>query len=173
MAEREQSSLPIFSLSSVLRRLSLQLGSMSSNAPPEEERPRSSPTDYGAFVLKAMAGMTLTSNAIDQRLLRYYIGLASSYLVMDSCTNREGGIQSWSVGFNRLIDVVAALHSRDELELETVNEASRACSECWSVASTWQGLDDIKETVRVIAGKLKTILDPNGITYRGQSVYTP
>ncbi|TDL29496.1 hypothetical protein BD410DRAFT_779906 [Rickenella mellea] len=130
-------------------------------------------TDFGKLVIDAFAGMTRTNGAIDQRLLRYYLSLASSYLVLDSSTNSEGGIESWSQGLNRLVDVLVALHRRDELELETVSEASKACSECWSVAGSWRGLDECRDNIRNIAGKLKTLLDANGRTFKGQKVYAP
>lgn len=85
--------------------------------------------------------------------------------------NPTGGIISWTAGLNQLVDVLAALHSRGELELETVNAASKACSECWSVAGNWRGLEESRETVRRVAARLKALLDENGSTFGGQSVY--
>ena len=123
--------------------------------------------------MKALSAMTQQSGAIDQQMLRMYLNLASSYLVTDSTTNPDGGIGSWKLGFNRLVDVMVALHQRSELELETVNAASQACSECWSTAGSIRGLEDCREDIRQIAGKLKTILDPNGRTYGGERVYAP
>lgn len=102
-----------------------------------------------------------------------YLNLASSYLVTDSSTNPEGGVASWHLGFHRLVDVMVALHKRGELELETVNTASQACSECWSTAGSIRGLEDCRDDVREIAAKLKTLLDPNGRTYGGNRVYAP
>ncbi|KIJ70541.1 hypothetical protein HYDPIDRAFT_23641 [Hydnomerulius pinastri MD-312] len=132
------------------------------------------PTDYAQFVVDLVAKMTQDSGSIDQSILRRAIGLASSYLVTDTSTNPESGISTWQTGFNRLVDVVVALHSRDELELETVNEASKACSECWSVAGTWRGMEECRQGVKEVAGKLKRLLDePNRRTYKGQKVYTP
>ncbi|KAH8118296.1 hypothetical protein DFH11DRAFT_661869 [Phellopilus nigrolimitatus] len=130
-------------------------------------------TNFGKVVVNALAAMTKNSGAIDQRLLRMYLSMAPSYLVMDSSMNAEGGLASWRTGFHRLVDVLVALHKRGDLELETVNEASKACSECWCVSGCWRGLEDCKETIREIAGKLKTLLDANGRTFRGQSIYTP
>ncbi|KAI6034121.1 hypothetical protein BKA83DRAFT_4185210 [Pisolithus microcarpus] len=132
------------------------------------------PTDYAQFVLGVLARMTHESGTIDQSILRRAIGLASSYLLTDTSTNSAGGITSWQTGFNQIADVVVALHHRDELELETFNEASKACSECWSVAATWRGLEDCRQGVREVAGKLKNLLDePNRRTYKGHKVYTP
>jgi hypothetical protein len=87
--------------------------------------------------------------------------------------NPEQGINTWFVGVNRLVDVLVALHIRNELDHETVNAASKACSECWSAAGSWRGLEECREGVRTVAKKLQKLLDPNGTTYRGENVYTP
>jgi len=81
--------------------------------------------------------------------------------------NPEQGVATWFVGFSRLVDILVALHARNELEHETVDAASKACSECWSAAGSWRGLDECREGVRAVAIKLKKLLDPNGRTYRG------
>lgn len=117
--------------------------------------------------------MTRSSGGIDQKVLRHCIGLSSSFLVTDITINPEGGLHSWLTGFSRLVDVLAALHGRGELELETVSEASKACSECWSVAGAWREIGDSRECVREIAMRLKGMLDENGRTYRGGRVYVP
>ena len=58
------------------------------------------------------------------------------------------------------------------LEIETVNEASRACSEAWTISGSWRGLDGARGVVSAIAGKLKDgILDSDGLSYKGQPVY--
>ncbi|KAF8138263.1 hypothetical protein EV363DRAFT_1393753 [Boletus edulis] len=132
------------------------------------------PTDYAQFVLDVLAKMTRDAGAIDQAILQRAIGLASSYLVTDASTNPDGGIATWKTGFNRLADLVVVLHHRGELELDTFNEASKACSECWSVAATWRGMEDCRQGVKEVAGKLKKLLDePNRRTYKGHKVYTP
>lgn len=132
------------------------------------------PTDYAQFVLDVLARMTRDAGAIDQTVLRRAIGLASSYLITDASTNPEGGIATWQTGFNRLVDVVVVLHHRGELELDTFNEASKACSECWSVAGTWRGMEECRVGVKEVAGKLKKLLDePGRRTYQGHKVYTP
>lgn len=130
-------------------------------------------TDYGKVVVDALAGMPQESNSIDQALLRQYLKLASSYLILDATTNKESGITSWNIGFHRLVDLLIVLHRRGELQTETVNEASKACSECWSVAGSWSEIDEGRECVRQLAGKLKTLLDSNGRTYQGNPVYAP
>ena len=129
------------------------------------------PTNFGAYVLEVLSSMTRRSPTFDQGALRQCLGLSSSYLVSDTTMNPTGGIISWTAGLNQLVDVLAALHSRGELELETVNAASKACSECWSVAGNWRGLEESRETVRRVAARLKALLDENGSTFGGQSVY--
>lgn len=87
--------------------------------------------------------------------------------------NPERGLLTWYAGFSNLVDVLIALHSRGDLELETFNAASKACSECWSVAGTWRGLDESRECVKNVASKLRSMLDANGKTYRGEGIYVP
>ena len=60
--------------------------------------------------------------------------------------NPSLGLTSWHNGFNRLVDVLVVLHARNELELETVSAASKACSECWTVAGAWREVEDCKES---------------------------
>ena len=117
--------------------------------------------------------MTRTTGSVDQRVLRQCLGLASSYLVTDTTMNPTGGLTSWNNGLNRLVDVLVALHNRNELELDTISAASKACSECWSAAGNWRGLEGSKGAIRAVAGRLKGLLDPNGRTYRGGRVYVP
>lgn len=132
------------------------------------------PTDYAQFVVNVLARMTQEMGTIDQSILRRAIGLASSYLLTDTSTNTEDGITTWQTGFNRLVDVVVVLHNRNELELETFNEASKACSECWSIGGTWKGMEECRQGVKEAAGKLKKLLDePNRRTYKGDKVYAP
>ena len=129
------------------------------------------PTDYGSFVVDVMARCTAGGTTpIDQRVLRQCLGLASSFLITDTTINPLTGADTWYIGFSRLVDIVVALHARDELDLETVNIASMACSECWMVAGSWRGLLDCKNKVKEIATKLRRILDPNDRTYRGYIV---
>ena len=111
--------------------------------------------------------------AIEQRLLRYYLTMSASFLVTDTTMNPEGGLNSWSSGFLQLANVLVALHNRSELELETVDEASKACSECWNVCGSWRGLETGRDTVREVAAKVKSLLDANGRTFQGQPIYTP
>lgn len=120
-----------------------------------------------------LSDMTKSTGKIDQRVLRQCLGLASSYLVTDTTMSPGSGFTSWSAGFNRLVEVLVALHRRKELDLETVSTASKACSECWSVAGTWREMDGCRDSVRDIAVKLKSILDENGRTYHGGYVYVP
>lgn len=133
----------------------------------------SAATDYEAFVTRVVGRMTQTSGRIDQRVLRQCLGLSSSYLVTDTTMSPETGLSSWQRGFNRLVDVLVALNARRELEVETVSAASKACSECWSVAGTWREVETSRESIRDVAKRLKAILDENGRTYHGERIYVP
>ena len=124
-------------------------------------------TDFGAFVINILSHASSRSDTIDQKVLRRCIQLASSFLVTDTTTNPERGISTWSLGFCRLVDLVVVLHTRNELELETVSAASKACSECWTAAGNWPGLNECRNRVRDIGGRLKKVLDSNERTYRG------
>ncbi|KZT24477.1 hypothetical protein NEOLEDRAFT_419951 [Neolentinus lepideus HHB14362 ss-1] len=134
---------------------------------------RSPATSYGSFVVGILGRMTRDKGTIDQRILRQCLGLSSSYLLTDTSMNPETGVTTWTTGFHRIVDILVALHHRGELELETVNEASKACSECWSVSGAWKGMESCREGVRGVAAKLKGLLDENGKTYRGERIYTP
>ncbi|KAI0306988.1 hypothetical protein B0F90DRAFT_1922812 [Multifurca ochricompacta] len=111
---------------------------------PSQVQPRQ-PTDYETYVLEVLSTMKRKSSTIDQSALRQCLGLSSSYLVSDTTMNPTSGIISWGAGLNQLVDVLTALHARGELELETVNAASKACSECWTVAGNWRGLEECRE----------------------------
>jgi len=134
---------------------------------------RSPPTDYSAFVLQMLSRMTRSPGSIDQRVLRQCLALSSSYLITDSTMHPSRGLTTWHTGFSRLIDILVALHARGELELDTVNEASKACSECWTVAGAWREMEGGRESVKGVAARLKGLLDENGKTYRGGRVYVP
>ncbi|KAJ7700116.1 hypothetical protein B0H17DRAFT_1048658 [Mycena rosella] len=151
-------------------------------------------TDFSRFVLeaiKASAAGTAPST-LDQEILRTALALSSSYLVADTSTNADphAGSTTWFVGLNQLVDLLVVLHAREELEIETVNAASKvrhpsfllkflcgtsvnqpsqACSECWMAAGTWRGLEECRDGVRKVGAKLKNILDENGLTYRGET----
>ena len=130
--------------------------------------------DFQSAVVYAIGSMTRTSGSIDQEMLRRLFMLTPAYLIVDNTINSEGGLARWSAGFNGLVDVVLALHKKEQLETETVNEASKACSECWSVSGTYRGLTtDGRAVVRGIGARLKTILDADGRKYKGERVYAP
>ena len=126
------------------------------------------PTNFGIYVAEVLSSM---SSTYDQEALRQCLGLSSSYLVSDMTMNPTGGIISWTAGLNLLVDVLEKLHSRGELELETMNAGSKACSECWQVAGNWRGLEECRASVRRVAARMKALLDENGSTFGGQSVY--
>jgi hypothetical protein len=81
----------------------------------------------------------------------------------------QHGLSTWSLGLSRIVDVVLALHARDELEVATLSAASMACSECWTTAGSFKGMQDSRAKVREIGNKLKKLLDPNRRTYKGLS----
>jgi hypothetical protein len=90
----------------------------------------------------------------------------------DTATNPPSGLLTWNTGLSRLVDVLMALHAQNELELGTLNAASKACSECWSIAGTWRGLENVRQCVKGVAVKLQSLMDENR-TYKGSRVYTP
>ncbi|KAF8195867.1 hypothetical protein K438DRAFT_1673763 [Mycena galopus ATCC 62051] len=134
-------------------------------------------TDFSRFVLNAIKSSRTEERpkTLDQSILRTALELSSSFLVTDTSTNSDpqAGSDTWFMGLNQLVDLLVALHARDELEIETVNAASKACSECWTVAGTWRGLEECREGVRKVGAKIKKLLDENGFTYRGEHVYSP
>jgi hypothetical protein len=67
--------------------------------------------------VKAAASPTL-----NQDILRKALALASSFLITDAITGRSA---TWDLGLNQLVDLLVALHAKEELELETVNAASK------------------------------------------------
>ncbi|KAL1747226.1 hypothetical protein HDZ31DRAFT_61425 [Schizophyllum fasciatum] len=145
-------------------------------APQENPAPRAqplAPTDYYQYVLASLPLMTGEGGALDQGALRRCLELSSSYLTTDTTTAPERGMQTWFTGFDRLADVVVALHGRGSLESATMSAASRACSECWSVAGSWRELAPCRDGVRKIATRLKRLLDDNGKTYKGEAIYAP
>jgi hypothetical protein len=131
----------------------------SSSTQPERQ---TQPTSFKTYVVEVLNSMTARSSTIDQDVVRKCLGLSSSYLITDTTTNPTEGMNSWCAGLSQIVDVLSALHSRGELELETINAASRACSECWTVAGNWRGLEAGRECVRKVAR-----------TYKGEAVYVP
>lgn len=53
--------------------------------------------------------------------------LASSFLALDTTLKEhaQDGITNWRLGWDRIVDLLMALHFRGELEVATVNAASR------------------------------------------------
>jgi hypothetical protein len=141
-------------------------------APTAPQEP-TTPTDYGRFVVDILAKQNELTGDVDQAVLRHCLGLSSSYLMTDVTMNPTTGLTSWDTGFNMLIDIMVALHRKGQLELATVNAASKACSECWSAAGSWRNLEDVRLCVKNVAAKLQGLLDENGRTYGGNRVYTP
>ncbi len=70
--------------------------------------------------------------------------------------------------------VIIALHRRGELDLETLNEASKACAEAWSICGSWRGLDNGKTAIGSMSTRLReNVLDEDGVSYKGEPVYVP
>lgn len=130
--------------------------------------------DYHNTVINTLSSMTHSTGSLDQVVLRRLLMLAPAYLIIDNTIKSEGGLGRWSAGFHRLVEVLLALDKTNQLEIETMNEASKACSECWSVTGTYKGLPESgREVVRAIGARLKSILDDDGVRYRGQKIYAP
>jgi hypothetical protein len=130
--------------------------------------------DFQSAVVNVLGAMTRSTGSIDQTMLRNLLMLTPAYLIVDSTISSEGALERWASGFNHLVDVLLALHTTEQLETATVNEASKACSECWSVSGSYRGITaDTREVVRGIGARLKTILDADGRKYRGEHVYAP
>jgi hypothetical protein len=142
----------------------------SSTQPVQRQR---QPTNFETYVVEMLNSTTARLSTIDQDVVRKCLGLSSTYLITDTTTNPTEGMNSWCAGLSQIVDVLSALHSRGELELETINAASRACSECWTVAGNWRGFEGARECVRKVAIRLKGLLDENGRTYKGEAVYVP
>ncbi|CEL59525.1 hypothetical protein RSOLAG1IB_03458 [Rhizoctonia solani AG-1 IB] len=136
-------------------------------------QPHSKAVSYDEYVIRMTALMTKEKGSIDQTSLCRTVGLAPSYLILDTTTlsSAAAGIRTWASGFHRLVDIMLVLHKRDELQIETLSRASQACSECWTMTCTFQGLEDARAGVRSIAARLQSVLDPNGIEYKGEKVY--
>nr|GAT59442.1 predicted protein [Mycena chlorophos] len=103
---------------------------MSASSPPAPTLPVVECTNYARFVVAAVKAAT-TGLKLNQEVLRTALSLCSSYLVTDTSTNDDptSGSQTWFTGLNQLVDLLVALHARDELEIDTLNAASMACSE--------------------------------------------
>ncbi|PPQ98548.1 hypothetical protein CVT24_004039 [Panaeolus cyanescens] len=142
--------------------------------PTQADLEQIAPTNYEAFVVDVVARSLRSkdSHKINQKVLRQCMSLASSFLVTDTAMNRDQGVNTWFVGLNQLIDLIIVLDKRNELELETINTASKVCSECWSTSGNWRELASCRDQIKGLAGKLRGLLDPNKKTYRGSPVYT-
>jgi len=64
------------------------------------------------------------------------------------------------------------LHTRGELEWETMDAASRAFAESWSAARCWVGMERAREAIQAAGQRLRGLLDPGDTTsYRGRKLY--
>lgn len=131
------------------------------------------PTDFGRYVVDILAKQSQLTGEIDQKVIRDCLALSSSFLITDVGTNPTTGLAAWNAGLKGLVDVMIALHKKAQLEAATVSAASRACSECWSVADTWQHMENVRNCIGAVAKKLHGLLDKDRKSYQGTEVYTP
>ncbi|KIO25024.1 hypothetical protein M407DRAFT_25664 [Tulasnella calospora MUT 4182] len=132
--------------------------------------------NFNETALKVLSNMTQNGGSIVQADLRKLIALSPSYLIVDSTVhpNAADGVNQWALGLNRLCEVIIALHRKEELELETLNETSRACAEAWSITSSWRGMERGKAVIGDLSARLREhVLDPDGLTYKGEAIYVP
>ncbi|KZO98185.1 hypothetical protein CALVIDRAFT_479224 [Calocera viscosa TUFC12733] len=110
---------------------------------------------------------------VDQTLLRRWLTLTPTFLLLDSSSHPSpSGLLSWQLGLQALINLMLALHTRNQLEWETMNAASRALAECWSICLCWTGMELAKGAVQGAGGKLKAVLDRDDPTrYKGRPLY--
>jgi hypothetical protein len=115
--------------------------------------------DYNLTVLKCLSQMKTYHD--NQETIRAYIALASSFLMLDAAPQNspETGITQWALGFERIMDVVAALHASSLLDVETVQAVNGALSESWSNTDTIQGTEFAQEKIKGLAGRLRKLLD--------------
>src|SRR5258708_23282049 len=133
-------------------------------SPTQPVQQQTQPTSFETYVVEVLNSMTARSSTVEQDPVRQCLMLSSSYLITDTTTNPTEGMNSWCAGLNRLVDVLTALHSRGELELETISAASKACSECWTVAGNLRGVEGSKARAGRAAGLLQTLLEYHGRT---------
>ncbi|KAJ7068296.1 hypothetical protein C8F01DRAFT_1117647 [Mycena amicta] len=64
---------------------------------PQPTQPALEFTNYSLFVTEAVKAGTTKDSRLDQEVLRVALGLCSSYLVTDTCTNSDPtrGSQTW------------------------------------------------------------------------------
>ncbi|EJU06402.1 hypothetical protein DACRYDRAFT_19572 [Dacryopinax primogenitus] len=110
---------------------------------------------------------------IDQVVLRRWLLLLPTFLLLDTSTHpAPSGLLSWQLGLHSLISLMLALHAQDQLEWDTMNAASRALAECWSISLCWNGMEAAKGVVQSAGGRLKAVLDKDDPTrYKGRLLY--
>ncbi|KAF5333126.1 hypothetical protein D9611_002594 [Ephemerocybe angulata] len=110
-------------------------------------------------------------SSIDQDLIRQSLRLASSFLLTDSSMNPETGLETWSIGLGRLIDIILSLHRANALEVETMREAASTLRECWTAGGNFPGLEDSRKRIREDGQKLKNLLDDKQQIYKGLAAF--
>ncbi|KAG8983603.1 hypothetical protein FRB90_005876 [Tulasnella sp. 427] len=127
--------------------------------------------NYNETALKVLSNMTQNGGSIVQKDIRQLIALSPSYLIVDSTVHQTDGVSQWALGLNRICET---LHRKGELELETLNEMSRACAEAWSITSSWRGMEKGKTVIGDLSARLReNVLDPDGLSYKGEAIYVP
>jgi hypothetical protein len=98
----------------------------------------------------------------EQEILRTYIAIAPSYLMLDS-SNPEtmgAGIDEWATGMNNILDILVVLHSSSRLECETVQALSEALSESWDNSfSITKGEEAAQQQIKGLVARLRGLMD--------------
>lgn len=84
--------------------------------------------------------------------------------------NPDTGLQTWSNGLSRLIEIIVALHRTDALEIETMRAAALALRECWTAGGSFPGLEWSRERVRQDGLKLKNLCGSDPNRYKGEVI---
>lgn len=84
--------------------------------------------------------------------------------------NPETGLETWSIGLGRLIDIILSLHRANALEVETMREAASTLRECWTAGGNFPGLEDSRKRIREDGQKLKNLLDDKQQIYKGERI---
>jgi hypothetical protein len=98
----------------------------------------------------------------EQQMLRTYIAVSPSYLMLDS-SNPEttgAGIEEWAAGMNNVLDVLVELHSSSQLECETVQALCEALSESWGNSfGITKGTEAAQQQIKGLVARLRGLMD--------------
>lgn len=116
--------------------------------------------NYNLTILKSLSSLS-GPYSDNQEILRAYLQLAPAYLLLDGShkTDPETGVSQWAMGFDRIMDVLAALHASSQLELLTVEAVRNALAECWSSSESISPTTVVQEKIKALAGRLRRLMD--------------